>query len=94
MVYVLTSHTVEDYAKWKPIFDKHGDFRKASGSKGGRVFRSVDNPNRLTVLLEWDSADRALEFAKSPQLREAMKSAGVIGQPESSMLEEVESFSK
>jgi len=94
MVYLLVSHKVKDYAKWKPAFDEHGDFRKANGSKGGRIFRSTEDPNRLTVLFEWESADKAREFAQSPELRAAMEEAGVIGQPDASFLEEIESFGK
>jgi len=45
MTYLLVRHKVEDYAKWKPVFDEHGAARKAGGSKGARVFRFIDNPN-------------------------------------------------
>jgi hypothetical protein len=33
MPYLLVRHKVENYAKWKPLFDDHGGTRKASGSK-------------------------------------------------------------
>lgn len=94
MVKLLVRHKVKDYAAWKPVFDEHGDFRKANGSKGGRLLRSVDDPNHIAILFEWESLDRALQFAQSQELREAMESAGAIGQPDVAMLEEIESFSK
>ncbi len=45
MPYILVRHKVEDYAKWKPVFDEHGAARKAIGSKGGYLFRNIDDPN-------------------------------------------------
>ena len=34
MTYVLTIQKVEEYDKWKQVFDEHGKVRKAEGSKG------------------------------------------------------------
>jgi heme-degrading monooxygenase HmoA len=42
------------------------------------------------VIMEWDSLDRARQFAQSAELREAMQKAGVIGRPEVSFLNLVE----
>jgi len=50
MAYLLVHHSVEDYAKWKPVFDEHAASRKASGSKGGHLFRNPDIPNELFIL--------------------------------------------
>ena len=94
MSYLIVSHEVKDYAKWKPVFDEHGAFRKANGSKGGRLLRNAQDPNRLTILFEWESVDKAQQFAQSPELRAAMEEAGVTGQPQVSFLEEIESFGK
>ena len=55
MAYILVQQSVEDYDKWKPLFDEHGPIRQANGSKGGIVLRNADDPNHITILLEWDS---------------------------------------
>ena len=34
MPYLLIRHKVQDYSRWKPLFDQHGEARKAMGSKG------------------------------------------------------------
>jgi len=47
MPYLLVHHTAEDYGKWKPVFDEYATNRKTSGSKGGQLFRTADNPNEL-----------------------------------------------
>lgn len=90
MPYVLVRHKVKDFAKWKPVYDAHGATRKASGSKGARLFRNVDKPKETVILLEWSDVNKAREFAKSKDLREAMKRAGVADKPDIYFLEEVE----
>ncbi len=90
MPYILVRHKVEDYAKWKPIFDEDGVNRKAGGSKGAQLFRNADNPNELIILMEWDDLGKAKQFTQSPALREAMERAGVADQPDMYFLDEVE----
>ncbi|HLE51519.1 MAG TPA: hypothetical protein VI755_05630 [Anaerolineales bacterium] len=88
MQYVYVRHTVEDYAKWRPGFDANEPARRAAGSTGVyHLFRDSGNPNEITVILEWDSLDNARRFAQDPALREVMKEAGVMGQPEIRFLE-------
>lgn len=94
MTNLLVHHKVEDYGKWKPVFDEHGSFRNESGSNGGRVFRSADNPNELFILFEWDSVENAQKFAQSDSLKEAMQKAGVVGIPEVYFVEEVATTTK
>jgi uncharacterized protein (DUF1330 family) len=88
--YLLVRHKVDDYAEWKPVFDEHGATRRAAGSKGGRLFRSADDPNELVILLEVDELDKARQFAESQDLRQAMQRVGVADRPDVYFLEEVE----
>ena len=88
MQYVNVRHTVEDYAKWRSGFDAHDSTRRAAGSTGvNHIFRDSGNPNETTTILEWDSLDNARRFVQDPALREVMKEAGVVGQPEIRFLE-------
>jgi heme-degrading monooxygenase HmoA len=91
MWYLLVQHTVEDYNKWKAVFDEHGADRKVAGSKGGIVLRSDDNPEQITILLKWDNLENARAFAGSDDLRETMEHAGVTGPPNVYFLEETDS---
>jgi heme-degrading monooxygenase HmoA len=91
MPYLLVRHKVEDYARWRPIYDQHAATRKAGGASGtaaGRVFRSAENPNELVLLLEWDDLDKARQFAQSEDLRQTMQRAGVVDQPDVYFLNE------
>ncbi len=93
MVYLFVRSKVKDFSKFKPVFDENADTRKASGSKGGQLFRNADNPNEPVILLEWESIEKAKKFAQSEDLKKRMEQAGVIGKPEFCFLEEVEQVS-
>ncbi len=94
MPYMLVRHKVEDYNKWKPVFDEHGSVRKQTGSKGGLLLRHADNPNETFVLIEFDTLENAHKFHNDPSLPEAMQRAGVADRPDIYFLEEVERFAQ
>jgi heme-degrading monooxygenase HmoA len=90
MSYFVVRHTVEDYAKWKPVFDSDAVNRKAAGCQGGQLLRNAENPNDVMVVWKWDNLDNARRFATSPGLREKMHDAGVVGRPDLYFLEHIE----
>ena len=94
MAHILVHHKVEDYNKWKPVFDGHGSFRSENGSNGDRVFRSANDPNEIFILFDWDTIENAQKFTQSDALKEAMKEAGVVGMPEIHFVEETASTEK
>lgn len=82
MVHVNVRHTVADYETWRPFFDEDDARRRAGGATGvNQIYRDVDDPNTITVVLEWDNAENARQFMDDPALREVMQKAGVIGMP-------------
>jgi heme-degrading monooxygenase HmoA len=90
MTFVLVIHRVEDYSKWKPVYDDDGDTRKAKGSKGARVMRNTKDPNHLVVITEWENLEKAKNFTESEDLKNTMIKAGVVGRPAVFYLEEIE----
>ena len=82
MAYVLIRHTVEDYDRWKPVFDADGVNREQASSRGGYVFRNQANPNETLVLLEVADPAAMEAFSHSPALREAMGRGGVVAPPD------------
>ncbi|HXZ79435.1 MAG TPA: hypothetical protein VEG30_05850 [Terriglobales bacterium] len=82
MIYVLVRYLVKDYSTWKAAFDGSYNIRRNSGEKSFRVFRNPENPNDLTLFLEWDSLESAKRFMTSEWLQQARQQAGVLGQPE------------
>ena len=88
MAYVLIEHLVGDFETFKEVYDDDADRRKRFGSLGGKVFHVSDDPNRIVILLEWDSVDRAREFAHSLELHQAMEwSTSNVEPPRVSVLE-------
>ena len=94
MAHFLVHHKVEDYKTWKSVFDAHSSLRSEAGSLGGKIFQSINNPNEVFTLLEWDSLANAQKFAQSDSIKEAMKKAGVVGIPEIYFVEEAAKTSK
>jgi heme-degrading monooxygenase HmoA len=90
MAFLIVHHKIEDYDKWKAVFDEHGISRKEYGSKGARVLQSVDDPNEVVAITEWDNIDQARAFGQSPGLRDAMQRAGVTSVPDVYFLDEVD----
>jgi heme-degrading monooxygenase HmoA len=90
MAFVLIEHIVGDFETFAKVYLDDGPRRRRSGSKGGAVYRVSDDPNDLIILLEWDNADNAREFAESLDLREAMKwSTSNVSTPRVTVLEHV-----
>ena len=91
MSYLLvTKHIVEDYARWKTEFDKALEMRRTGGEKGYQIFYIKGEPKKLVTLFKWDNVDNAHKYFESNELKEAMKRAGVTGQPEIQFLETIE----
>ena len=91
MVHMIIRHKVADYSRWKEAFDAHLNLRKAAGETEARVMVSVDDPHEVTLFFDWDSIDRARRFAGSDDLKQAMKQAGVVGDPDVRLLEDARS---
>ena len=90
MTYILVMHKVENYDKWKSVYDENIAMRKAYGSMGAVVFHNANDPNHIFVKSEWENMEKAKEFAESEDLKIKMQKAGVIGQPAIYYLEEIE----
>ena len=93
MADLLIKHTVQDFEAWKPVFDEHASTRMEYGSKGYRLFTVAGGPNEVVILFEWDTAENARSFLEESDIREAMDEAGVVGEPDIHLLEEVEAES-
>lgn len=89
MYIIAINHDVEGYDRWKAVFDKYPP--SAGGATFHRINRNVDNPDNITVVAGFDTAEKALDFRDDPALKGAMADAGVVGTPRFEIFEEVES---
>jgi quinol monooxygenase YgiN len=81
MATMFAKHKVADYSVWKKAYEGFASVQKKGGVTAQAVYRSVDDPNEVTVTHEFSDADQAKAFVESPDLRDAMQKAGVVGQP-------------
>ena len=89
-VQVIVQHHAKDFDQWKPVFDENGEVRRKHGGKGHRLYRTLEDPNTLVVVSEFESAEGAEAFIQDPKLKEAMDRAGVDVKPNIWICENVE----
>lgn len=66
MPYVLLQHEAPDVGRLITAFLHDHARRRALGSKGGRMFRNVNEPGQFVVLLEWDDIENARNLIATP----------------------------
>jgi quinol monooxygenase YgiN len=86
MTTLFVHHKVQNYAAWRKVFDNLTAMRTGYGCTGHKVFQSPSDPNEITILTEWKDINQAKAYAGSNDLREGMKDAGVISQPDVTFL--------
>jgi hypothetical protein len=82
MTRLFVRHKVQDYGAWRKAYDEFDPQRRSMGVTGQAVYRSIEDPNDITVSHDFDNPGEAKEFASSDKLREAIQKSGVIGEPE------------
>jgi heme-degrading monooxygenase HmoA len=80
---------VEDFNKWKKVFDEHSTKRRVMGSKGAEILRDSSHPNEIVVITKWEDLNAAKKFSSSPDLKNVMERAGVVGFPELRFLDDI-----
>lgn len=82
MIRLFVRHRVADYGAWREVYDGIDEDRRGMGVTGHAVYRSVSDPNDVTLWHDFSTQEAAESFASSPRLREAMQQAGVQSTPE------------
>ena len=75
--FVLITHDVEDYRKWKAIFDDAATIRAEAGELDFRLLRAAENERRIVHFSRWSSLAAAKAFFESDALVAIRKRAGV-----------------
>jgi hypothetical protein len=90
MAWTHVRHRVEDYPKWKEVFDSTTEYLRSNGRKGYRLLAIEGDPNHVLVMEEFETEDQARAFIESDYLREAMGRAGVSDEPDILVVELLE----
>ncbi len=88
MAKLYVHHKVKDYEAWRKVFDDLTSARTRFGCTGHEVFQSPADPCEITVLTDWKTVEQARGYATSNELKEGMKNAGVLSQPDVMFLAE------
>ena len=83
MAWTHVRHRVEDYSKWKEVFDSTAEYKRSHGWKGYRIHAIEGDNNHLLVMEEFETEDQTREFLGSDYLREAMGRGGSATNPTS-----------
>ena len=81
MTYLLAIHKVADFTHWQRSYEASLGARQKAGLKEKYLLRSTEDPNEIILLHEVEELQKAQAFIRSPELRERMQQAGVLGDP-------------
>lgn len=77
MAFVLIVHQVDDFSKWKMVFDSAAGIRKAAGEISFQVLTSETDANKVIHFSRWKSLAGAQRFFELPELIAICRKAGV-----------------
>lgn len=84
-------HPVPDFEAWKQAFDADPLDREGSGVVRYRVFRSLDDPQRVMIDLEFDDAGAAEAMRGALQAMWSRVAAeGLIGEQRAHLVETID----
>ena len=81
----VVTHHVDDFDAWLAGYDAADDIRRSNGIIGDAANRSIDDPSLAVVYHQAESFDTLQSFLESEDLKVAMKSAGVVSEPQASL---------
>ena len=81
MAFYTVSHKVEDFNKWKKIYDDFESTRKKYKISEHFALQSVDDSNHVLVVGEGE-LEAIKKFLDSEELKTGMESAGITSTPE------------
>ncbi len=79
---IITSHKVENFAKWKQSFESGEAIRTQAGIIINGIYQAVDDENSVTIISQFPSVDVAKAILSSAEMKESMVKSGVISIPE------------
>jgi hypothetical protein len=62
MITLRIEHAITDLGTWGEAFARFDDARRSAGVRAHRVHRPVDDPCRVVVDLDFDTAEEAAAF--------------------------------
>ena len=90
MAWIHVRHRVQDYNKWKEVYDKTAGYKRHEGWKRYRVYQVSGDRQDLIVMEQFATLEQARAYVSSQFLLDAFEQEGVVGQPEILLLDGLE----
>jgi hypothetical protein len=90
MLTVQIEHPIRDFKSWRAAFDSDPVGRKQAGVRRYRILRPVDEPNRVVIDLDFDSASEAEAFVAAMRKVWNRVEGTIIMSPTARILESIE----
>lgn len=82
MFHVMARIRVTNFETWKQAYDRGKSVRESMGIRAFNLWRNVDDPLDVMLLLHATHIDKAKAYFSSDELAQRMAAAGVEGAPE------------
>ncbi len=92
MITAIVTSKVADFDKWLPVFESHADERRKNGCGGAQVFKGLADPNDVSIVFTWSSAEALGKFMSDPEVQKMIASAGTIGMPVATLCTQAGSY--
>ena len=86
MPHLIVRVTVQDFGRWKLVYDSNLPARQSAGLKELNLWRNADKSNEVVLLFEVSDMAKAKAYTLSPELKEKLKAGSVIGPAENLFL--------
>ncbi len=75
------SHSVENYNKWKKIFDEDEPIREEAGLELRAISTNAEDPSVVNIMFATNDVDKAKSLINSIDLKKRMSESGVRSEP-------------
>ena len=86
MPHLIVRVTVQDFDRWRIVYDSNLPARQSAGLKELNLWRNADKSNEVILLFEVLDMAKAKAYTLSPELKEKLKAGTVIGPAENLFL--------
>ena len=78
MLTMLNRNRVEDYSKWKQVFDSQDSAAREAGLHLTDLWRDIEDPNNVFFIFRVSDLKKARAFISAPEATEVGRKAGVL----------------
>ena len=88
MTSILIQVKVQDYSKWRAVYDENESNRASNGMGGAKVYRNSDDANSVALFIDVTDMEKARAYVDSDELKQTQMKGGVIPPPTVTWLNE------